>query len=72
MNQARIWTIVPPSVGLPLFLGSVAIIALLVHFAILTHTTWFAGYWQGHAKVSMSVAAPAAPSLAMITTSSII
>jgi light-harvesting protein B-800-850 alpha chain len=73
MNQARIWTVVPPSVGLPLFLGSVAVIALLVHFAILTHTTWFSAYWQGgHAKVSMSVPAPEAPSLAMITTSSIL
>jgi light-harvesting protein B-800-850 alpha chain len=49
----------------------VAITALLVHFAILTHTTWFSGYWQGgKAKVSMSVPAPEAPSLAMITTSS--
>lgn len=48
-NQARIWTVVKPSVGLPLFLGSVAVIAILVHFAILTHTTWFSKYWNGKA-----------------------
>jgi light-harvesting protein B-800-850 alpha chain len=50
MNQAGIWLVVKPSVGLPLFLGAVTTIALLVHAAILTHTTWFGGYWQGKAK----------------------
>jgi light-harvesting protein B-800-850 alpha chain len=53
MNQGRIWTVVKPTVGLPLLLGSVAITALLVHYAVLSHTTWFPAYWQGHtAKVS--------------------
>jgi light-harvesting protein B-800-850 alpha chain len=47
MNQGRIWTVVKPTVGLPLFLGTVLVIALLVHYAVLTHTTWFAAYWQG-------------------------
>lgn len=46
-NQARIWLVVNPNHGLPLFLGSVATIALLVHYAVVSHTTWFAGYWQG-------------------------
>jgi len=58
MNQARIWLVVKPTVGLPLFLGSVAIIALLVHFSILTHTTWFSSYWNGAA--GKHVTAPAA------------
>jgi len=47
MNQGRIWTVVKPSVGLPLLLGAVTTIALLVHYALLTHTTWFARYWGG-------------------------
>jgi light-harvesting protein B-800-850 alpha chain len=47
MNQGRIWTVVKPTVGLPLLLGTVLTIALLVHYAVLTHTTWFAAYWQG-------------------------
>jgi light-harvesting protein B-800-850 alpha chain len=38
---------VKPTVGLPLLLGSVAVIALLVHFSILTHTDWMAAYWGG-------------------------
>ena len=49
MNQGRIWTVVKPGVGLPLLLGSVTVIALGVHYAVLTHTTWFADYWQGKA-----------------------
>jgi light-harvesting protein B-800-850 alpha chain len=52
MNQARIWLVVKPTVGLPLFLGTVLVIALLVHFSILTHTTWFSAYWQGKAHHS--------------------
>ena len=52
MNQARIWLVVKPTVGLPLFLGSVTLIALLVHFAVLSHTTWFSAYWQGSAKAA--------------------
>jgi light-harvesting protein B-800-850 alpha chain len=47
MNQGRIWTVVKPTVGLPLLLGSVAVIVLLVHFAILTHTTWVSKYFNG-------------------------
>jgi light-harvesting protein B-800-850 alpha chain len=47
MNQGRIWCVVKPTVGLPLFLGSVTLIALLVHYAVLSNTTWFAAYWQG-------------------------
>ena len=50
MNQGKIWTVVPPSVGLPLLLGAVTVIALLVHISILTHTTWFSAYWEGGAK----------------------
>ena len=49
MNQARIWTVVKPTVGLPLLLGSVTVIAILVHYALLSHTTWFPKYWNGKA-----------------------
>ena len=46
-GQHEIWLVVKPTVGLPLLLGSVAITALLVHYAILTHTSWFSAYWEG-------------------------
>lgn len=47
MNQGRIWCVVKPTVGLPLFLGSVAAISLIVHFAVLNNTSWFAAFWGG-------------------------
>ncbi len=47
MNQGRIWCVVNPTVGLPLFLGGVLVIALLVHASVLANTDWFAAYWQG-------------------------
>ncbi|MCW2274566.1 light-harvesting protein [Rhodoblastus acidophilus] len=55
MNQGKIWTVVNPAVGLPLLLGSVAITALLVHLAILTHTTWFPAFMQGGLKKAASI-----------------
>jgi len=61
MNQGRIWCVVNPTVGLPLFLGTVLVIALLVHYAVLSHTTWFSAYWRGGAKShATAVAAPPA------------
>lgn len=47
MIYGKIWCVVKPSVGVPLFLGSVAVIALLVHASILTNTTWMKAYWEG-------------------------
>jgi light-harvesting protein B-800-850 alpha chain len=61
MNQARIWLVVKPTVGLPLFLGTVLIIALLVHFSLLTHTTWFSSYWNGSAGKHAAAAVVTAP-----------
>jgi light-harvesting protein B-800-850 alpha chain len=50
MNQARIWCVVKPTVGLPLFLGTVLLLSLLIHYAVLSHTTWFPAFLQGKAK----------------------
>ena len=47
MNQGRIWTVVNPTVGLPLFLGSVALMSFTIHFAILNNTTWLSAFWGG-------------------------
>jgi light-harvesting protein B-800-850 alpha chain len=59
MNQYRIWLVVKPTVGLPLFLGTVLIISLLVHAAVLTNTSWFPAFFEGSAK-AQTAAAPAA------------
>ncbi|MEM6583592.1 MAG: light-harvesting protein [Pseudomonadota bacterium] len=47
MNNGRIWCVVKPTVGLPLFLGGVAVISLIVHFSILTNTSWMAQFFGG-------------------------
>ena len=65
MNQGRIWCVVNPTVGLPLFLGSVAVTSLIVHYTVLSNTTWFAGYWQGKAAKAASI--EGAPSVASTT-----
>ncbi len=51
-GEHGLWLVVPPSVGLPLLLGTVALIAILVHAALIGHTKWFPKYWEGGAKVA--------------------
>jgi light-harvesting protein B-800-850 alpha chain len=56
MNNGRIWCVVNPTVGLPLFLGSVALISFTVHFAVLSNTTWMPDFFNGsRAKKSASL-----------------
>ncbi|MFN3232280.1 MAG: light-harvesting protein [Alphaproteobacteria bacterium] len=47
MNQGRIWCVVNPTVGLPLFLGTVLLISLLIHYAVAEHSTWLPAFWAG-------------------------
>lgn len=49
MNNGRMWTVVKPSVGLPLLLGGVIIVSLVVHSALLANTAWFPAFWSGGA-----------------------
>lgn len=67
MNQAGIWLVVKPTVGLPLFLASVAITSLIVHYAVLSNTTWYPAYLNGgtHKPAVSSVAPEGAPKLAL-------
>ncbi len=60
MNQGKIWLVVKPTVGLPAFLGGVAVISLCVHSSILNHSDWFPAFLNGNlkAKAAASAAAP--------------
>jgi light-harvesting protein B-800-850 alpha chain len=60
MIYGKIWLVVKPSVGIPLLLGSVAVSSFLVHYALLTHTTWLKQYYNGPVKVAMADSAPTA------------
>ena len=58
MIYGKIWLVVKPSVGIPVFLGAVAVSSFAVHYALLTHTTWVPKFLNGNAQVV--AAAPAA------------
>jgi light-harvesting protein B-800-850 alpha chain len=74
VNNGKMWLMVKPSVGLPLFFISIALTSLIVHAAILTHTTWYPAYYQGSAgKVrTVAVAAPADAVAAPVGTPSVV
>lgn len=47
MNNSKIWLVVKPTVGIPLFLSAVAIGSFAVHVAVVTNTTWVGDYLSG-------------------------
>jgi light-harvesting protein B-800-850 alpha chain len=66
MNQGRIWCVVSPTVGLPLFLGSVALMSFTVHFAVLNNTTWMSNFFNGVPLKAASLETDVAPVAAAI------
>lgn len=65
MNNGRMWCVVNPTVGLPLFLGAVALTSLTVHSALLNNTTWMKDFYNGgHTKVGMTETSPSVAALA--------
>jgi light-harvesting protein B-800-850 alpha chain len=64
MIYGKIWTVVNPSVGIPVFLGAVAVTSFAVHLALVSNTTWIKAYHNGAAgkpaAVAMAAAAPPA------------
>jgi light-harvesting protein B-800-850 alpha chain len=59
MIYGKLWCVVKPSTGIPLFLSAVAISSFLVHFMLLTHTTWLPKYYEGATAKTAAVEAPA-------------
>ncbi|MEM1229065.1 MAG: light-harvesting protein [Pseudomonadota bacterium] len=47
MNQSRMWLVVNPGIGIPVFLGGVAVVSLLVHASVMLNTTWFPAFFGG-------------------------
>lgn len=47
MNNAKMWLVVPPAVGVPVFLGAVAIGSFSVHVAVLSNTSWVSDFLSG-------------------------
>jgi light-harvesting protein B-800-850 alpha chain len=59
MIYGKLWLVVKPTVGIPLFLGAVAFSSFLVHYMLLTHTTWLPAYYNGKAATVAAAEAPA-------------
>ena len=47
MNNGKIWLVVNPTVGVPIFLGAVAVGSFAVHVAVLTNTSWVSDFLSG-------------------------
>ncbi len=58
MIYGKIWCVVKPSVGIPLFLGAVAVSSFAVHTMLVTHTTWVKRFLNGPGAVSAAAMAP--------------
>lgn len=57
MNNAKMWLVVKPTVGIPLFLTGVAVGSFAVHVAVLTNTSWVNDFLQGKELGSGDMAA---------------
>lgn len=61
MNNAKMWLVVKPSVGVPVFLGAVAVGSFAVHVAVLSNTSWVADFLSGQELGSGAQAAALLP-----------
>jgi light-harvesting protein B-800-850 alpha chain len=68
MNNSKMWMVVSPNVGIPLFLGAVAVGSFSVHVAILNNTTWVADFLAGRALGSSAPTASLDPTGAATAT----
>jgi light-harvesting protein B-800-850 alpha chain len=57
MNNAKMWLVVKPTVGVPLFLGAVAVGSFAVHVAVLSNTTWVSDFLSGRPLGSSAASA---------------
>jgi light-harvesting protein B-800-850 alpha chain len=47
MIYGKLWTVVKPTVGIPIFIAAVAIASFSVHLAITLNTTWVKAFLNG-------------------------
>ena len=47
MNNAKMWLVVSPAVGVPVFLGAVAVGSFSVHVAVLSNTSCVSDFLSG-------------------------
>jgi len=47
MIYGKLWTVVKPTVGIPIFIAAVAIASFSVHLALTLNTTWVKAFLNG-------------------------
>ncbi len=55
MIYGKMWCVVKPSVGIPLFIAAVAIGSFSVHLAIVSNTTWVKKFLNGNATAAVTM-----------------
>jgi len=58
MYNGRVWLVVKPTVGVPLFFAGIALTSLAIHTAVLTNTTWYPAFYQGGRNRAAEVTTP--------------
>lgn len=59
MNNSKLWLVVKPTVGIPVFLGAVAVGSLAVHVGVLTYYPQVSEYLTQVGQQSAAIEAPA-------------
>lgn len=59
MIYGKMWCVVKPSVGIPIFIAAVAISSFSVHLALTMNTNWVKNYLNGGTKAAAAAAAVA-------------
>ena len=47
MNNSKIWLVVNPTVGIPIFLGAVAVGSFATHVAVVSNSDWVGEFISG-------------------------
>ena len=55
MIYGKMWCVVKPSVGIPLFIAAVAVASFSVHLAIVSNTTWVKKFLNGSATAAVTM-----------------
>jgi len=55
MIYGKMWCVVKPSVGIPLFIAAVAVASFSVHLAIVSNTTWVKKFLNGNATAAVTM-----------------
>ena len=56
MIYGKLWLVVKPTVGIPLFLGAVAVGSFAVHYMVATNTTWVKKVLEGKPAAAAAAA----------------